>query len=842
MNTYHGGIQYSDSPHPSIKKNGGPNNRRAVNIFALMFGLGALALLNTDIMTSGHRALAETADGVRKLCNTLFDYPDWEAYWEDLFSAPALYDGSGDQRASLPAFEEHNIGYFLTMMSCPGDDHGYTAEAKFDPGHAFYDAAAVLKHSITRNTYPVGSKYNATMYAIVHPNAVRCTSPNGAEYDRVKVLQDLGYAVIILGAPFPVIAVQDDYVRNNLATDIGGDYDFMRLFSLTFDNHPAIVLVDFTTLVIAPSDNVLDNFITSPNLKVSYSLDYATNLPAVAFSNSGPNMHWLLMKPDPLLFQALQDEYTTSTYSPVYGWNSQGVRDFDGVLSVKGFLAHYFTRNQPGGSIRVLDRCTHGNDNSDPYASDGVCRDPMDCSDCRVTNFDDIKVIKMIHTCGEPWKCSWNEDILDATTMAMCTLFHHAWFAERLDFEDSCWHNHPPSLRSGTFHPEIFLGFCSGPGALGYDRMIDDKFPALTPPITEPVPITLPAPIVAPECVTDKVSEYGIDTGCKAATPNCVAGVCEASNGVCPSAELSCGLLGCVLSGSTIGAGACIGDSACNEAAATIGAAACLGNDACWSATGLIGAASCVGDCACSNLKSGASIGARSCMGITACPYANSLVGADSCLGDRACSGTKAAVGAASCIGVSPCSDAAGVIGIGSCVGEFACANLKASASIGAGSCKAETACTKTNGLVGAGSCNGEGACEDAIANVGAGSCNAVDACQSSDGLIGAASCIGVGSCFGANSDIGAGSCTADGSCRNVIVTLMGATSCVGVDSCENAAGVIGIGSCTGKGSCMGTKADFNVAAGSCTGDYSCINASGVIAAGMCTTENSCSS
>ena len=108
----------------------------------------------------------------------------------------------------------------------------------FSPGHAFYDAAALLKYSIIRNTYPARSKYNATMYGIVHPEAVICKGPNHEPYDRVRILQDLGYKVVILGSPVPK-GILKGYVRSNIDLD-SGDRDFTRLYALTYDNHPAV--------------------------------------------------------------------------------------------------------------------------------------------------------------------------------------------------------------------------------------------------------------------------------------------------------------------------------------------------------------------------------------------------------------------------------------------------------------------------------------------------------------------------------------------------------------------------------------------------------------------------
>ena len=108
----------------------------------------------------------------------------------------------------------------------------------YTSGHAFYDAAAVLKYSIHRNTYPAGSKYNATMYAIVHPEAVVCKGPNGENYDRVQVLKDLGYVVTILGSPV-YKKIMKGYLKDNIDGD-AGERDLMRLQALTYANHPAV--------------------------------------------------------------------------------------------------------------------------------------------------------------------------------------------------------------------------------------------------------------------------------------------------------------------------------------------------------------------------------------------------------------------------------------------------------------------------------------------------------------------------------------------------------------------------------------------------------------------------
>ena len=110
----------------SSRGNEAPTSRRGVRVVGLIFGLCALALVNTDLVSSRHRALSE----VRKLCETIFNYPEWTQYWEDIFSESQAYDGAGD-RSLLPT-EPDNIGYFLTLTSCPDD--GYPGADTNDPG------------------------------------------------------------------------------------------------------------------------------------------------------------------------------------------------------------------------------------------------------------------------------------------------------------------------------------------------------------------------------------------------------------------------------------------------------------------------------------------------------------------------------------------------------------------------------------------------------------------------------------------------------------------------------------------------------------------------------------
>ena len=223
-------------------------------------------------------------------------------------------------------------------------------------------------------------------------------------------------------------------------------------------------------------DSIFDEFINNPTHKFRVAYDYPDQLPNTG-KNIGIDTHWIMMKPSQTLFSTLAEAYKKSYYSPSMGWDGQGIKGFKGVLGLKGFLIHDFTtveKNTHG----VLPRCRFGNDGSSPHGIDQngqpTCRDPLDCQDCRAFDFDQINVIKMIHKCGKPWACSY-DDNWDASTKKTCEGFHRAWFSARIDFEQSCLINGPPSFRNGAFKPDVFMGFCACSGVLCYDRMIDDK-------------------------------------------------------------------------------------------------------------------------------------------------------------------------------------------------------------------------------------------------------------------------------------------------------------------------------------------------------------------------------
>ena len=207
--------------------------RNSMTIIAILFA--STFTLSSDLVVEPTlRFLRYTR---RLACEVFFtgDLSVSVAYGEERF--PVLVGYAGENR-TLPGGSE-NIGFVVTLSKCPSDiTYQPGVDTQYDPGQALYDAAAVLKHSITKMLAASGN-YNATMHAIVHPDAIDCDNPNGDSYDRVKLLESLGYYVNIKASPVNPLEITDPNVRSLINAD-AGDRDLTGLHAAAYVNHPAV--------------------------------------------------------------------------------------------------------------------------------------------------------------------------------------------------------------------------------------------------------------------------------------------------------------------------------------------------------------------------------------------------------------------------------------------------------------------------------------------------------------------------------------------------------------------------------------------------------------------------
>lgn len=169
--------------------------------------LGFSSTFERSLLCSQGYLLKRLGGRARKLCEV--DTELESDSFETVFSAVST-NYTADYNTPRPGGSQ-NVAFVVTIPSCPEDA---VVGSQDDPRDAFYDAAAVLRDSVcncTATNPASGSKYSSTMYAIIHPDAVLCAGPtteaarrslqSSYEYDRVKVLQELGYWVMIWGEP-----------------------------------------------------------------------------------------------------------------------------------------------------------------------------------------------------------------------------------------------------------------------------------------------------------------------------------------------------------------------------------------------------------------------------------------------------------------------------------------------------------------------------------------------------------------------------------------------------------------------------------------------------------------
>ena len=212
-----------------------PSSKKHHQYVKIVTVLSLITFISSDLVFVNCAEFFKTA---RKLCHTYFlgDLSGDKPYWEADFPAVTSYNGAPRTLPGGPT----NIGFVVTLSRCPSDAfYKPGVDTQYDPGHTLYDAAAVLKHSITTNL-AVSGKYNCTMHAIVHPDAITCLNPNGDSYDRVKVLESLGYYVNIQSSPIVnPLEINSTFVQTNIQSD-AGSRDLTSLYAATLDTHPAV--------------------------------------------------------------------------------------------------------------------------------------------------------------------------------------------------------------------------------------------------------------------------------------------------------------------------------------------------------------------------------------------------------------------------------------------------------------------------------------------------------------------------------------------------------------------------------------------------------------------------
>jgi hypothetical protein len=361
------------------------------------------------------------------------------------------------------------------------------------------------------------------MVALVHSDAQQCK--NGA--NRTEILQNLGYRVEIVQEPIHQVNINDEYLKEHAPMNNGGGMkEMIRLYAFKLEDYPIVVLVEPTTWILHPLDAIYDVLMNGPRghpwveshpdhvvRSTWYPNGTITNTPELPkqvdllFTRDFSMLtqdHWLAsismsflpLRPSNDTFNQLTNIYQSTPYDSKYGWDHKGYVDFAGSMTTKGLLMYFYSELYPERKLE-LHRCIYNNLADVPYIAEkqgarDQCRDVKEqkkdqngavqsCTDCRAKPWGDIAVSNF-ENCQPPWTCPYVKEVQDLPlvqpTLAMCRRMHHSWFALRKVVEDTFLLPKERANSTGTFYPEIFMGYCmAGEKSGGYVPVADVQLP-----------------------------------------------------------------------------------------------------------------------------------------------------------------------------------------------------------------------------------------------------------------------------------------------------------------------------------------------------------------------------
>ena len=404
------------------------------------------------------------------------------------------------------------VAYVLPVLWCPDDPESPSA---LNPGivdprnkgntsdHTFRDAAAVLRHSISKIHQT--SRYDFVTYAIVHPDALQCVdSSTGIVTDRHAILTELGYRILVRSEPIPLEEFGSGATDRKLAEEyhmhvlrnsgMAGYRDFVGLHAMAMTWHPLVTVVDLHTMFLKTVDELYDALLgkanavveledptaqkISPITQLLYTKDYTTVRTqgnAVKWQ-TGYETTFLVLKPSRPVFDALVDLLVKGEYNIQRGWG--GVSDYSGYTRaplLSGLLPYYFEHiRKSDGTAVELNRCAYSNRADGPYiktpGNAKSCRNGTEkCADCRFHALEEIRVAQT-NLCKLPWSCYFPKET-GPDKHKVCRSYHATWFQLRKELEETRSDIFLPGDSHGTFGKVVNNGACSRTGIAGYKPM-----------------------------------------------------------------------------------------------------------------------------------------------------------------------------------------------------------------------------------------------------------------------------------------------------------------------------------------------------------------------------------
>lgn len=327
----------------------------------------------------------------------------------------------------------------------------------------FIDAAAVLRHSIHKNSVHYNdnaspssaarndnkhsqkkssSRYSYQMYAIVHTSCA----------EHAKSLERLGYKILVKDHPVKKEDIKGEWLRNHIeGENCCGSAEFIKLYAYHLTDHPIVVHWDMDVAVLQPLDDLYDAMLypaTNPRGKAARGkierqhseLEWPDTVNAFFTRDITSAKPWekitavqggfLVARPDKQVFDKYIEFIKEGDYKKGRGdgsgWAGLGYGGFQGAMAYQGAVAYYYDQLAPNTSVELnvcrwnqvaADVIWRGPERRDEHHLQ--CRDHprtklengepdyasnTNCEDCRMTP---VQLVKTVHytACKKPWEC-----------------------------------------------------------------------------------------------------------------------------------------------------------------------------------------------------------------------------------------------------------------------------------------------------------------------------------------------------------------------------------------------------------------------------------------------------
>ncbi|CAM9734915.1 unnamed protein product [Ectocarpus fasciculatus] len=242
------------------------------------------------------------------------------------------------------------------------------------------------------------------------------------------LLRRLGFRVMRPGLPLNLDEIEDPVTRRRIAKGgCCGPAELMKLFAYTLTEYHRVVHLDTDTIVLQPLDALLDaeeSLLYTPDVNMGNA--YTPVMPVQG--------GFLVVRPDPEVFQDLIQIVKSTPFKPSEGWGGSMIGLFWGGINIQGILPYYYEHRAPAGvSYRSVDRSVYNN--------------MVDRPSCQAVDISTVRQeAQHAHftNCLKPWECLYPHP-----KQPLCSRLVERWFEMRTLAESALDQTHTEACPTG---------------------------------------------------------------------------------------------------------------------------------------------------------------------------------------------------------------------------------------------------------------------------------------------------------------------------------------------------------------------------------------------------------